>query len=151
MEQFVTVTKEVTFDSCHVLEGHDAKCRNLHGHTWKLQASVTGPLILGGAKDGMVIDFGDLKTLINDYIMEKYDHAFIAKGDEKALAFVMASGYRYHIVGARTTVENMAPIIHKELQEALNEKYPKYNCYVSRVKLWETPNSSATFDYNPQN
>lgn len=149
-ETFVTVTKEMTFDAGHILEKHDGKCKNLHGHTYRLRVSVTGPLIDGGAKEGMVIDFTDLKALINDYVMDKYDHAFIAKGDENALKFAMASGYKYHILGVRTTVENLAPTIHKELQAALEQRYAKYVCWVSEVKIWETPNSSATFSYQPK-
>ena len=58
------ITKIFTFDSSHMLDGHDGKCQNLHGHTYKLEITVSAPIIQGGAKDGMVMDFTDLKAIV---------------------------------------------------------------------------------------
>ena len=58
------ITKIFTFDSSHMLDGHDGKCQNLHGHTYRLEVEVSGSLIQGGAKDGMVADFADVKACV---------------------------------------------------------------------------------------
>lgn len=59
------ITKIFTFDSSHMLDGHDGKCQNLHGHTYSLEITVAGSLIESGAKAGMVMDFSDLKASLN--------------------------------------------------------------------------------------
>ena len=74
------ITKIFTFDSSHMLDGHDGKCQNLHGHTYKLEITVSGSPIEGGAKDGMVMDFSDLKRTVKQHIIEPFDHAFIYHG-----------------------------------------------------------------------
>ena len=76
MEQ-VTVCKEVTFDCAHMLSGHEALCKNLHGHTYKVQVSVTNEQIIEGPSVDMVIDFKHLKEAITKSIMDKFDHAII--------------------------------------------------------------------------
>ena len=62
------ITKIFTFDSSHMLDGHDGKCQNLHGHTYKLKITVSDGIIKGGAKDGMVMDFTDLKAIVKQHI-----------------------------------------------------------------------------------
>ena len=51
------ITKIFTFDSSHMLDGHDGKCQNLHGHTYKLEITVSDDPVRGGPKDGIVMDF----------------------------------------------------------------------------------------------
>lgn len=74
------ITKIFTFDSSHMLDGHDGKCQNLHGHTYKLEITVSDGIIKGGAKDGMVMDFTDLKAIVKQHITDPFDHAFIYHG-----------------------------------------------------------------------
>ena len=71
------VSKEFSFDMAHLLDGHDGKCQNLHGHTYKLQVEVCGNLYASGAKQGMVIDFSDLKSIVKRAVLDPMDHAFI--------------------------------------------------------------------------
>ena len=73
----ITVCKEVTFDCAHMLSGHEALCKNLHGHTYKVQISVTNEQIAEGSSIDMVIDFKHLKEVISKSIMDKFDHAII--------------------------------------------------------------------------
>jgi len=77
------ITKIFTFDSSHMLDGHDGKCQNLHGHTYKLEITVSAPVIQGGAKDGMVMDFTDLKAIVKQHITDPFDHAFIYHGNNE--------------------------------------------------------------------
>ncbi len=67
----ITVVKEFTFDAAHYLPNHPGKCKNLHGHTYKLQIGVKGEI---DPKTGMVVDFGRLKELVDSIIVEKLDH-----------------------------------------------------------------------------
>jgi len=65
-----TLVKEFKFDSAHCLEGHPGKCANLHGHTWFGKVVCRGPANL--LKDGMLVDFGDIKKIIN-----ALDHCYL--------------------------------------------------------------------------
>lgn len=75
----VRITKEFTFETGHALYGYDGKCRNVHGHSYKLAVTVIGTPIdeLGHVKHGMVIDFGDLKKIIKEEIVDPFDHATV--------------------------------------------------------------------------
>ena len=74
------VTKEVTFDSAHMLSNYQGRCANLHGHTYKLQVTVEGPIAPEGNEEGMVTDFNNLKRVI-DSVTECFDHAIIFSDD----------------------------------------------------------------------
>jgi 6-pyruvoyltetrahydropterin/6-carboxytetrahydropterin synthase len=155
----VRITKEVTFDLCHQLLNHDGLCKNLHGHTYKLHVTLIGPTqgvakeqFLGDGQrleganpaEGMVIDFKHLKQIIKDTVMDKYDHAFVGKGDEPILKHIIALGMKHAILGVRTTCEEMTPIIFNDIQEALL-KLGYADVKVESVKLWETPTSFAEY------
>ncbi|MFA9499277.1 6-carboxytetrahydropterin synthase QueD [Mannheimia sp. E30BD] len=71
------IAKEFSFDMAHMLDGHDGKCQNLHGHTYKLQVEVAGELFQEGAKRGMLMDYSDLKAIVKTHILDSMDHAFI--------------------------------------------------------------------------
>ena len=66
-----------------MLDGHDGKCQNLHGHTYQLEVTVASILISEGAKAGMVMDFADLKTWVKQTILEPFDHAFLYHGNNE--------------------------------------------------------------------
>ena len=68
-----TVTKEVMFDAAHLLTGYEGLCRNLHGHTYRLFASVCAE----PDERGMVVDFKRLKELVKSEIVDRFDHAFM--------------------------------------------------------------------------
>ena len=95
-----------------MLDGHDGKCQNLHGHTYKLEIIVSAPVIQGGAKDGMVMDFTDLKTIVKQHITDPFDHAFIYHGNnerESQIAALLESWNMKTLrLPCRTTAENMS-------------------------------------------
>lgn len=64
------VSKEFAFDSAHFLTNYHGKCENLHGHTYRLRVTVEGPV----QKDGMVMDFKELKELVKERVIDRYDH-----------------------------------------------------------------------------
>ncbi|MDO4879019.1 MAG: 6-carboxytetrahydropterin synthase QueD [Neisseria sp.] len=135
------ITKIFTFDSAHMLDGHDGKCRNLHGHTYRLEAAVSGNPVQGGTKDGMVMDFADLKDIVKRQIIQPFDHAFIYHGGNERECQVAAllEGWKMKTLRLpfRTTAENMAVEMYGRLKNAGLDIYS--------IKLWETPTSYAEY------
>ena len=82
------VTKEVEFDAGHRVPNHESKCRNPHGHRYRVRICVIGKLVdkSGASDEGMVIDFGNLKALLVEYVHDPLDHGFIVyEGDQQLL------------------------------------------------------------------
>ncbi len=75
----IRITKQFTFETGHALYGYDGKCKNVHGHSYKLSVTVIGTPISDSShvKYGMVIDFGDLKKIVNREIVDVFDHATV--------------------------------------------------------------------------
>ena len=75
----IRITKLFTFETGHALYGYDGKCKNVHGHSYKLSVTVIGQPIttIGEVKLGMVIDFGDLKKVVKEEIVDSFDHATV--------------------------------------------------------------------------
>lgn len=144
----VTVCKEVTFDCAHMLSGHEALCKNLHGHTYKVQVSVTNEQIAAGPSVDMVIDFKHLKEAIAKSIMDKFDHAIIFssaefrnEAEEDLFAWAWKHNMRLFEMPRRTTAEDMA-LFFRELimQDLTSIGYTPINI---SVRVYETPTSFA--------
>lgn len=136
------VAKEFSFDMAHLLDGHDGKCQNLHGHTYKLQVIVVGETQTDGAKKGMVLDFTDLKQAVNQYILQPMDHAFIydqtSEREQKIAALLNELHSKTFALPYRTTAENLAHFIFQRLQAHLPFT-------LDSIRLWETPTSFAEY------
>lgn len=132
--------KQFTFDMAHILDGHDGKCQNLHGHTYILQVEISGSLHESGAKKGMVIDFSDLKDVVKTHILDKMDHAFIydtTNERETQIANLLNQlNSKTYGISTRTTAEEIARHIFQILQLYLS---------VTLVRLWETPSSYCEY------
>lgn len=137
----IRLTKEFTFEMAHALEGYDGPCKNIHGHSYKLEVTVIGkPCTDSSASDyGMVLDFGKLKKIVNEVVIHRFDHvllipkqsALYQKIDELPLGKTLA-------VDFQPTCENMlnhiAPLITERLPEHVR---------LFRLKLHETATSYA--------
>ncbi|WAX71809.1 6-carboxytetrahydropterin synthase QueD [Gallibacterium anatis] len=136
------VAKEFSFDMAHLLDGHDGKCKNLHGHTYKLQVIVSGETENSGAKKGMVIDFADLKKVVNDLIISPMDHAFIydqsSEREIKIAQLLQQLNSKTFALPMRSTAENLAQFIFQRLKENVG-------FHLHSVRLWETPTSFAEY------
>jgi 6-pyruvoyltetrahydropterin/6-carboxytetrahydropterin synthase len=132
----LTVSKQCVFDAAHVLTNHAGQCKNLHGHTYRVVVEVAE---LPDGSD-MVIDFKDLKQVLREVIVARFDHAFMyheASVSEREIADVIAKhGMRSVGLPFRTTAENLASHFFRELSGRLN---------VVSVKVYETPESCAEF------
>lgn len=149
IKEAITVTKEVTFDCAHMLSGYDGLCSNLHGHTYKLQLTFQGFLIEKGPKEGMVIDFKDIKEIIQKVIMSKFDHALIFSGsalrdfaEDALLEWAIAYNKKAIVIPCRTTAEEMVLYIQKIVEEEV-EKAGYDNIFFTHIRLYETPTSFA--------
>lgn len=135
------IAKEFSFDMAHMLDGHDGKCRNLHGHTYKLQVEVAGELTESGAKRGMVMDYADLKAVVKRQILDFMDHAFIydltSENECKVAKLLTDLNSKVYGIPVRTTAEEMAKYIFNKLEKA--------GLAVSLVRLWETPTSYCEY------
>ncbi|MBO7483137.1 MAG: 6-carboxytetrahydropterin synthase QueD [Kiritimatiellae bacterium] len=134
----MTVTKTVRFDAAHVLTNHRGLCKNLHGHTYRVDVSVTQP---EGDSSDMVIDFKDLKRIATEVVCERFDHAFIyntdSEGEREIAAVVERYGMRTAPIPFRSTAENLAKLFHGELKARIPG--------VSSVRVWETADSCAEY------
>jgi 6-pyruvoyltetrahydropterin/6-carboxytetrahydropterin synthase len=75
----VRITKDFRFEMAHALKGYDGLCRNIHGHTYELKVTIAGNPIVDekSPKLGMVMDFGDLKRIVKEEIVDRYDHSLV--------------------------------------------------------------------------
>ncbi|MGX2947333.1 6-carboxytetrahydropterin synthase QueD [Frederiksenia canicola] len=135
------IAKEFSFDMAHMLDGHDGKCQNLHGHTYTLQVEIGGELHTRGAKSGMVMDYSDLKAIVKTHILDKMDHAFIYDSTserECQVANLLSSlNSKTFAIPTRTTAEQMAKYIFDTLCDV--------GLPVSLIRLWETPTSYCEY------
>ncbi|OOF65775.1 6-carboxytetrahydropterin synthase QueD [Rodentibacter sp. Ppn85] len=136
------ISKEFSFDMAHLLDNHDGKCQNLHGHTYKLQVEISKDLVNYGEKKSMVMDFSDLKNTVKKAILDPMDHAFIydqtSKRESKIAALLQELNSKTFAVPFRTTAEEMARFIFNRLK--YDEKLA-----ISAIRLWETPTSFCEY------
>jgi 6-pyruvoyltetrahydropterin/6-carboxytetrahydropterin synthase len=158
-----TVTKSVEFDYGHRVPNHTSKCRNAHGHRGKVEVTVEGPLVLEGdgkEDEGMVMDFGEIKRVLQEQVEKRLDHTFIISDHDwefKAVLFshskvtehVAGMGDRWYVEGfgwvqemtGVPTAENLAYLCFCIMQKALN----RGGIWVQSVRFWETPTSVAEY------
>lgn len=140
----VTSTKIFTFDAAHLLTGHEGLCKNLHGHTYKVEVTVCSEDQSYISMDGMVLDFKVIKDRLNENLFDHLDHAFIYNSlggeDEKAIAqLLMSLNMRVFDMANRPTAENMAEYFKAMGNSCLHD----LRVQIAEVIVWETPTSYA--------
>lgn len=139
----IRITKQFTFETGHALYGYDGKCKNVHGHSYKLSVTVIGKPITDTehTKCGMVIDFSDLKKIVKKDIVDIFDHATVFNKNTPHLELakeLQKRGHHIILVDYQPTSENM--II--DFAEKIKTKLPSSVCLHS-LKLQETESSFA--------
>ncbi|MEA1876470.1 MAG: 6-carboxytetrahydropterin synthase [Bacteroidota bacterium] len=146
----IRVTKIFRFEMAHALLGYDGLCKNIHGHSYILKVTVSGEPITdeNNIKEGMVIDFGDLKHVVNKHIVNIYDHAIVLnkKAPVSGFAELKEMFDRHHYTDFQPTAENLV-IYYAEI---LNRELPK-EVKLESVILFETANSYAEWRASDQN
>lgn len=145
----IEVTKEFTFDTAHSLTFHEGKCRNLHGHTYKLQLSVVGTVVQDSEPDsGMIADFGIIKKIVEDNWLSKVDHGYIfsnnAISDGGFSRELLQLLEKYEMLSYFMTFEPTCENLVREIFNQLNIPFKIAGMEISEIKLWETPTSFAT-------
>lgn len=139
----IRITKQFSFETGHALYGYDGKCRNVHGHSYKLSVTVIGTPITDTThvKLGMVIDFGDLKKIVKEDIEDVFDHATVFNKNTPHLELAKELKNRGHnviLVDYQPTSENMVI----DFAEKIKARLPK-NIALYSLKLQETETSYA--------
>lgn len=139
----IRITKQFFFETGHALHGYDGKCKNVHGHSYQLDVTVIGkPISVDNhVKKGMVIDFGDLKAIVKNEIVDLFDHAtvFNQKTPHVELAKELESrGHKVLLVDYQPTSEMMLI----DFAERINNKLPS-EIKLHSLKLRETGTSYA--------
>ena len=108
----IRITKQFTFETGHALYGYDGKCKNVHGHSYKLSVTVIGAPISdrNNTKFGMVIDFSDLKKIVKEDIVDVFDHATVFNETTPHIELakeLKSRGHEVILVDYQPTSENM--------------------------------------------
>lgn len=139
----IRITKQFTFETGHALYGYDGKCKNVHGHSYKLSVTVIGSPITdsGNVKYGMVIDFGDLKKIVKEEIVDVFDHATVFNKNTPHIELAAELKKRDHhviLVDYQPTSENMVIDFAKKIKDRLPN-----NINLHSLRLQETETSFA--------
>ncbi|MCM4167737.1 hypothetical protein KCTC52924_01460 [Arenibacter antarcticus] len=139
----IRITKQFNFETGHALFGYDGKCRNVHGHSYKLSVTVIGSPITDTehVKLGMVIDFGDLKKIVKEEIVDKFDHATVFNKNTPHVELAKELTDRGHnviLADYQPTSENMVI----DFADKIKTRLPK-NIGLYSLKLQETDSSFA--------
>ena len=137
----IRLTKEFKFEMAHALLGYDGPCKNIHGHSYYLYVTVIGDTIADpkSPQTGMVMDFTDLKTIINSEITDRLDHA-LALNENTAPEIIhsLTAFDNLVLLPYQPTCENMLIDFARRIQQKLPPHIKLF-----RLKLCETVTSSA--------
>jgi 6-pyruvoyltetrahydropterin/6-carboxytetrahydropterin synthase len=139
----VRITKEFKFEMAHALYGYDGVCANIHGHSYRLWVTVKGEVKNenGHTKDGMLIDFTDLKSIVKPEIVDKYDHSLVLNANSPHADLDLSVFNKVHYLNYQPTSENLvldfANFIQKQLPDGVD---------LLKVVLSETASSFAEWN-----
>lgn len=139
----IRITKQFSFETGHALYGYDGKCKNVHGHSYKLSVTVIGEPITDShnVKFGMVIDFSDLKKIVREEIVDLFDHVTVFNKNTPHIELANELKNRGHhviLVEYQPTSENMVTDFAKKIQDRLPQSIQLHS-----LKLQETETSFA--------
>ncbi|MHB8579763.1 MAG: 6-pyruvoyl trahydropterin synthase family protein [Ignavibacteriaceae bacterium] len=129
------IAKEFNWEMGHRLPEHFGKCKNIHGHSYKMLVEIEGDVM----ENGMVMDYYHLKDAIEP-LVDKLDHAFLAfEGDKVVIDFLIKMNSKKMIVNFQSTVENITRFFLDEIKKS---KLPQ-NIHKIKVRVCETPDDYA--------
>lgn len=139
----IRITKQFSFETGHALYGYDGKCKNVHGHSYKLSVTVIGKPISDttNVKFGMVIDFSDLKKIVKEEIVDAFDHATVFNKNTPHIELAKELENRGHhviLVTYQPTSENMVI----DFAQKISKRLP-VGIWLHSLKLQETETSFA--------
>jgi len=136
----IRITKEFEFEMAHALLGYDGPCKNIHGHSYKLKVTVKGDVKnnTSDSDEGMVVDFGIIKKIVKNLIVDVYDHALVL--NEKMDLDISQFEFMNKLIRVpfQPTCENMLI----DFAESIKKELPN-NLTLTYLFLRETPTSYA--------
>ena len=140
------ITTRLEFDAGHRIPSHKSQCRNLHGHRYAIEITLSGDIIQteNTSESGMVMDFSDVKAIARRSVVDIWDHAFLVyQGDVEVLSFLNTlPNHKTVVMNTVPTAENMAAEAFRILNNEYRDFYGNH-LKLERVRLYETPNSWA--------
>ena len=145
-----SIRRWVETDTGHRIPNHRSKCRNLHGHRYRWEAELKGEVVTreGASEEGMLIDFGDVSKILEEYIHDVVDHVFIVyENDAEAMRAlsVMGESHKTLVVPFVPTAENLAKWAFSIVEPHINTSYGNRLSLVS-FHVRETPKSWASWN-----
>ena len=129
-----SVTKRIDFCYGHRLLDYDGLCKHPHGHNAVAEIEVRTETL---DRRNMVVDFGDIKRLVKEWIDRELDHRMILRHDDPLVKALQALGEPVYVLDSNPTVERIARLVFDVSRE---QGLP-----VDRVTVWETPSSWASY------
>lgn len=146
----LTITRKLEFDAGHRIPDHKSQCRNLHGHRYVLEITLTGAVIdhEGQSDHGMIMDFSDVKKLANHALVDVWDHAFLVYEKDQVVRQFLDTlpDHKTVVLPLVPTVENLARIAFDILKDVYTDNFGS-GLTLQKVKLFETPNCWAEIVY----
>jgi len=136
----IRLTKIFTFEMAHILEGYKGLCSNMHGHSYIMHVTISGEPNADASSPtyGMVMDFKDLKSIVNEEIVGRLDHSLMVRAGSEAAKRVEGLSERIVVVDYQPTCENMVT----DFANRIMAKLP-VNVQLCTVRLYETATSFA--------
>jgi len=140
------ITTRLEFDAGHRIPSHKSQCKNLHGHRYAIEITLSGDIITleNASENGMVMDFSDVKTIAKSAVIDVWDHAFLVYQHDKEILNFLNSLPNHKTVVFPTvpTAENMAAEAFKILKNQYQDTFGNH-LKLEKVRLYETPNNWA--------
>ena len=138
----IRVTKKFEFEMAHALWNYDGPCKNVHGHSYKLFVTVIGVPEKDpkNPKYGMVVDFGNLKRIVQEHIIDRFDHTVVVSRDapHHMLKGIEQMFDKYDVMEYQPTCENLVLDFARRIKDNLPGNVKLHN-----LKLLETATSYA--------
>ena len=143
----IRITKEFKFEMAHALHGYDGLCKNIHGHSYKLWVTIRGKTLHEAKhkKDGMLLDFDVLKSIVKPEIVDKYDHSLVLNGNTSHADIDLSVFEKVFLLPYQPTSENLVTDFALKIKNKLPQGIELY-----KVVLSETATSFAEWNYKDQ-
>jgi 6-pyruvoyltetrahydropterin/6-carboxytetrahydropterin synthase len=139
----IRITKEFKFEMAHALHGYDGLCKNIHGHSYRLWVTIKGEVRNenGHVKDGMVMDFAELKEIIKPEIIDKYDHSLVLNANSPHASIDLSAFEKVFYLPYQPTSENLVMDFATIIQSKMTKRI-----ILCKVVLSETATSFAEWN-----
>jgi len=132
--------KRFTLPIGHRLSKHKGRCFSIHGHNFEVLVGIKSPSL---NKNDMILDFSDLKKMVNDFL-DSLDHCLLLNKEDHEIAKQLDKlGMRTMMISTDPTAERLAERLYISLKHRLSTTYP--GIYMDYVTVFENENSKATF------